>query len=115
LIRGDIEGIGMNFGHLRKARAAYPEVAFKVVARGPDLPNDILLAANDVDAAVLDKVKEAFIKEGAVIMAAVLKGDDNTKYEGGFFLEAVKDADYDYVRSMYKTIGVDGFGQFVGD
>ena len=38
LIRGDIQAIGMNFGHLNKARAAYPDVAFTVVARGPDLP-----------------------------------------------------------------------------
>ena len=115
LIRGDVAGIGMNFGHLRKARAAYPEVAFKVVARGPDLPNDIMLAAKGVDPAVLEKVKGAFINDGAAIMEAVLKGEDNEKYEGGFFLEGVNDSDYDYVRSMYRTIGVDGFGSFVGN
>ena len=115
LIRGDISGIGMNFGHLRKARKAYPDFAFKVVARGPDLPNDILVAAKDVDGSVLSKVKDAFVKDGAAIMEAVLKGDDNQKYAGGFFLDKVNDADYDYVRSMYKTIGVDSFNSFVGN
>lgn len=115
LIRGDIAGIGMNFGHLRKAREAYPEVAFKVVARGPDLPNDILVAAKSVDSGVLTKVKTAFVKDGKAMMEAVLKGEDNDKYAGGFFLEEVNDADYDYVRSMYRTIGVDGFDKFVGN
>ena len=115
LIRGDIAAIGMNFGHLNKARKAYPEVAFKVVARGPDLPNDILVASPDVSADVLEKVKNAFVNDGAAIMEAVLQGEDNDKYAGGFFLESVNDADYDYVRSMYRTIGVDGFSIFVGD
>ncbi|MEM9277125.1 MAG: PhnD/SsuA/transferrin family substrate-binding protein [Pseudomonadota bacterium] len=115
LIRGDIAGIGMNFGHLRKARKAYPDVAFKVVARGPDLPNDILVSSATVDGKVLEKVRDAFVEDGAAIMKAVLKGDDNQKYAGGFFLDKVNDADYDYVRSMYKTIGVESFGAFVGD
>lgn len=115
LMRGDIAGIGMNFGHLRKARKAYPDVAFKVVARGPDLPNDILVAAKDVKADVLEKVRNAFINDGKALMEAVLKGEDNDKYAGGFFLKKVDDADYDYVRSMYKTIGVDGFTKFVGN
>lgn len=115
LIRGDIAGIGMNFGHLRKARKAYPDVALKVVARGPDLPNDILLAAREVSPEVLKKVKTAFIKDGTKLMEAVLKGDDNDKYEGGFFLSKVNDAEYDYVRSMYRTIGVSGFDKFVGN
>lgn len=114
LIRGDIQGIGMNFGHLNRARAAYPDVAFTVVARGPDLPNDLLVAAKDVDASVLQKVTDAFTKDGAAMMEAVLSADGNQKYRGGFFLETVDDADYDYVRSMYKTIGINTFTDFVG-
>jgi phosphonate transport system substrate-binding protein len=115
LIRGDIEAIGMNRSHLERAREAYPEVAFKVVARGPDLPNDILVAAPDVEQPVYDAVRTAFLEDGAAIMEALLQGEDNQKYAGGFFLGSVDDADYDYVREMYRTIGVDGFGAFVGD
>ena len=115
LIRGDIQAIGMNRGHLERAREAYPDQAFRVVARGPDLPNDILVAAPDVDPAVLEAVRTAFLEDGEAMMAAVLEGEDNGKYEGGFFLGTVEDADYDYVRDMCRTIGVDGFGAFVGD
>ncbi|MEO0545019.1 MAG: PhnD/SsuA/transferrin family substrate-binding protein [Pseudomonadota bacterium] len=115
LIRGDIAAVGMNFGHLRAAREAYPEVAFQVIARGPDLPNDILVASATVDADVFAKVKSAFVEDGAAMMEAVLSADGNQKYRGGFFIETVNDADYDYVRSMYRTIGVDSFSSFVGD
>ena len=115
LIRGDIAGVGMNFGHLNKIRKAFPDTAFTVVARGRDLPNDILVARPDVDPAALEKVRAAFVEKGDVLMAAVLKGDDNQKYEGGFFLTGIEDSDYDYVRAMYRTIGVDTFRDFVGN
>ena len=115
LMRGDIAGVGMNRGHLEATREAYPEVAFKVVARGPDLPNDILVAANDVPDEVFDKVRTAFLEDGEAMMAAVLEGEDNDKYEGGFFLGSVDDADYDYVRAMYRTIGIEDFGTFIGN
>ena len=115
LQRGDIAAVGMNRGHLERARDAYPDVAFKVVARGPDLPNDILVAAPDVDPAVLEKMKAAFVEHGAAIMEAVLQGEDNKKYSGGAFLTKVQDRNYDYVRDMYRTIGVDSFSAFVGD
>ena len=61
------------------------------------------------------KVRKAFEEDGQALLAAVLKGDDNQKYRGGFFLSSVNDADYDYVRSMYRTIGVERFTSFVGD
>ena len=114
LIRGDVQAVGMNEGHLRKIRAAFPEQSFTVVARGRDLPNDILVARKDLDAAALEKIANAFLNDADALMAALLKGDDNQKYEGGFFLTATNDADYDYVRDMYKTIGVDT-SSFVGN
>lgn len=114
LIRGDVQAVGMNEGHLRKIRGAFPEQSFTVVARGRDLPNDILVARKDLDAAALEKIANAFLNDAEKLMAALLKGDDNQKYEGGFFLTATNDADYDYVRDMYKTIGVDT-SSFVGN
>lgn len=107
LIRGDIAAVGMNRSHLKRIREAFPEQAFTVVARGRDLPNDILIARNGIDDAVFQSVRKAFLESSDILMTAILKGDDNMKYEGGFFLDSVDDADYDYVRSMYKTIGVD--------
>jgi len=114
LIRGDVAAVGMNEGHLASIREAFPEQSFTVIARGRDLPNDILVARADADAEAVAAVKAAFVENGETLMQAVLQGDDNQKYKGGFFLSEVKDGDYDYVRSMYQTIGVDT-SSFVGN
>ncbi|MBB3236817.1 PhnD/SsuA/transferrin family substrate-binding protein [Phyllobacterium endophyticum] len=113
LIRGDIAAIGLNFGHLNSVREAFPDIAFSVVARGRDLPNDILVARKDIADDVLIKVRKAFAEKGTELMNAVLNGKDNQKFKGGFFLTEVKDSDYDYVRSMYRTIGIESFTDFV--
>lgn len=113
LIRGDIAAIGLNFGHLGSIREAFPDTAFTVLARGRDLPNDILVARKDISEDVLKKVQTAFMEHGKELMDGVLQGDDNQKFKGGFFLTDVKDSDYDYVRSMYRTIGIDTITDFV--
>ena len=113
LLRGDIAAIGLNFGHLASVREAFPDKAFAVIARGRDLPNDILVARKDISDEVFNTVRDAFAAKGNELMNAVLTGEDNKKFDGGFFLTDVKDSDYDYVRSMYRTIGVDTFNDFV--
>lgn len=115
MIRGDIQAVGMNFGHLNKIRKAFPDHAFTVVARGRDLPNDILIAGKHVSGEMFDKIRATFIEHGKELMAQVVKGDDNKKYLGGHFLATIEDKDYNYVRSMYSTIGVDKFNSFVGN
>lgn len=114
LRRGDVQAVGMNEGHLRRIREAFPDTSFTVIARGRDLPNDILVARSDLDDATVADVKSAFVDHSAELMQAILSGEDNQKYKGGFFLTRVQDAEYDYVRSMYETIGVDT-SSFVGN
>jgi phosphonate transport system substrate-binding protein len=114
LIRGDVQAVGMSEGHLKSIREAFPETGFTVIARGRDLPNDILVARKDLAPAVIETIRKAFAEQGEALMAAVLQGDDNQKYNGGFFFTEIKDSDYDYVRSMYATIGVDT-KSFVGE
>lgn len=113
LTRGDIAAIGLNFGHLASVREAFPDKAFAVIARGRDLPNDILVARKDISDDVFKAVRDAFAAKGNELMQAVLTGEDNKKFKGGFFLTDVTDSDYDYVRSMYRTIGVETFTDFV--
>jgi phosphonate transport system substrate-binding protein len=115
MIRGDVQAIGMNLTHLRSAREKFPGVKFAVVGRGPDLPNDILMAASFVPAEVVAKVKAAFVDKGTELMSGVLKGEDTKKYEGGHFIAEVNDKDYDSVRAMYATVGVPKFSGFLGE
>jgi phosphonate transport system substrate-binding protein len=116
LKRGDVAAWGMTTDKFVKLRGQDKEMepgAFKVIARGPDLPNDVLLAAPHVQPATVDKVKQVFSDNSDELVQAILAGEDNKKYKGMKFISSVKDADYNYVRSMYITIGYPKFAAFV--
>ena len=115
MIRGDVQAVGMNLTHLRTLREKFAGQKFAVVGRGPDLPNDILIAASYVPAETVEKVKKAFLEKGDALMGGVLKGEDTKKYEGGYFLATVNDKDYDGVRAMYGTVGAPEFSNFLGE
>ncbi len=111
----DVQAWGMTtdkFNKLRGKEKDFEPGAFKVIARGPDLPNDVLLAGKHVDKNLVKKMKTAFSKSSAEFVAAILVGSDNKKYEGMKFIPEIKDADYNYVRSMYRTAGYTKFSQF---
>jgi phosphonate transport system substrate-binding protein len=112
--RGDIAAIGLNLTHLASMRKSDPKTGFTVVARGRDLPNDVMIASAKVKPQVLEAVRKTFLTHGAELMKAVTsETDDNKKFLGGVFLPEVKDSDYDYVREMYRTIGITEFSKFV--
>ena len=116
LKRGDVAAWGMTTDKFLKLRGKDKDMepgAFKVIARGPDLPNDMLLAAPHIDSATIALVKKAFIDNSDELVKAILIGEDNKKYKGMKFIPTVTDADYNYVRSMYITIGYPKFAAFV--
>lgn len=116
LKRGDVAAWGMTTDKFVKLRGKDKELApgaFKVIARGPDLPNDVLLAAKHVDPALQAKIRKVFTENSDELVKAILTGADNKKYTGMKFIPTVKDEDYNYVRSMYQTIGYPKFAAFV--
>lgn len=118
LKRGDIAAVGMNYGKflgLRKREKRLEPGAFRVIGRGPDLPNDVLLVGTHVDKKMVEAFRRAFTEHSAELVKAILVGEDNQKYKGMKFLPNIKDADYDYVRAMYATIGYPQYSNFVGD
>jgi phosphonate transport system substrate-binding protein len=118
LKRGDVKALGTTNDKFMKMRSKDKQLspgAFKVIARGPDLPNDVLLVGPHVDKDVVEKVRAAFRDHGDEMIAAILTGEDNQKYKGMVFLPEVKDSDYNYVRAMYATIGYPQYSEFVGD
>ena len=119
LKRGDIAGLGVNYrSWTDKVRAKDPDLepgAFKVIARGPDLPNDVLVAGPHVDKAVVAKVRDVFDAKSDDLVAAILEGEENQKYKGMKFLSGVQDKDYQYIRDAYATIGYPQYSDFVGN
>ena len=98
LKRGDIAGLGVNYrSWTDKVRAKDPDLepgAFKIIARGPDLPNDVLVASPHVDKAIVAKVRDVFDAKSDDLVAAILEGEENQKYKGMKFLSGVQDKDY---------------------
>lgn len=112
----DVAAWGMTtdkFNSLRAKEKDFEPGAFKVIARGPDLPNDVLLAGSHVDKNLIKKMKAVFNSSSSEFVQAVLVGTDNKKYVGMKFISDIKDSDYNYVRSMYRTAGYKKFSQFL--
>jgi phosphonate transport system substrate-binding protein len=115
LKKGDIAAAAMNDTHLKVIREKDTTTPYEVIARTRDLPNDILLAGPHVDKAVVDNVRKAFTEHSAALIDSVVGVKENRKYLGMVFLPTVKDADYNYVRSMYRTIGYPEYAEFIGN
>jgi phosphonate transport system substrate-binding protein len=120
LKRGDVAAIGINYrtwvDRARDRDTSLPPGAFRVLLRGGDLPNDVLLAGAHVDQAVVARIRAAVAGNTAAIAEAILKGGpENQKYLGIDFVTKVEDRDYDYVRSMYATIGYPQLAGFIGE
>lgn len=114
--RGDVAAIGVNRSDMPGLRKKFPDVVFKVIARGRDLPNDMILAGTHVSDETVAKMKKAFSENSDALIAAILQGpDENQKFQGMQFLPTVADADYNYIRKMYATIGQPQYADFVGN
>jgi phosphonate transport system substrate-binding protein len=118
LKRGDVAAVAIGYRKLvivREREKDLPPGAFRVIARGPDLPNDVLVAGSHVPAEELALVRRTFIEHSDELVAAILSGQENQKYQGMKFVANVDDADYEYVRNMYRSIGRPQLAEFVGD
>lgn len=113
LIAGEISAIGLNRTHIESITKKFPDQKFRVLVKGPDLPNDLLLAAPTVAPEIVDIVRKAFAEHSAELLAAVTSQEANEKFIGGGFTPDVSDADYDIVRKMYENVGVTEFLTFL--
>ena len=115
LKKGDVAAAAMNDTHLKVIREKDTTTPYEVIARTRDLPNDILLVGPHVDKATVETVRKVFTEHSSALIEAVVGVKENRKYAGMVFLPTVKDADYSYVRSMYRTIGYPEYADFVGN
>ncbi len=61
LLQGDVDAIAVGSSHLVNIRDKFPNAGLRVAARGPDLPNDVLVAGAHVSAADVAKMRVAFV------------------------------------------------------
>ena len=112
-VRGKVDAIGINQSRfeLFKSKERLPSDAYKIIAKGPELPNDLIVAAEHVPAEVNAKIQQAFADNGEKLLLAILQGERNEKYKEMSFFTDIKDSDYNYVREMYRTAG---YAEFAG-
>ena len=115
LIAGEIGAIGMNRTHVESITEKFPDQKFRIIAKGDQLPSDVLLASPKVAPEVIEAVRKTFVDHGAEILAAITATEANAKFVGGGFNATVTDADYDGVRKMFENVGVTEFREFVGE
>jgi phosphonate transport system substrate-binding protein len=115
LRRGDIAALGVNHTDIVQFRQRFPDLTLRVIGRGRDLPDDVMVAGTHVPAETVDMVRRLFVDNSADMWRALTATDNNQKYVGGVFLPTPRDADYNYVRAMYRTIGQPQFSDFVGN
>lgn len=114
LRRGDVDAAGLRCTDLDEHLEEEGEDAYALLERGADLPADLILARAGLPDEVTDTFRAAFADNWDQLLAAMLEGEDNSKFEGAE-LSLPDDADYDVVREMYRAIGVDDFTEFVGE
>jgi phosphonate transport system substrate-binding protein len=112
--RGDIAAIGVNGTDLARFKEKMPDLKLVVLAKSESLPDDVLIASPDVAAATVAKVRDAFANNYETLFAAVTSTDANRKYVGGKFIADVKDSDYEIIRQMYRSVGIESFSKFAG-
>jgi phosphonate transport system substrate-binding protein len=115
LITGEIAAIGLNATHIAQITEKFPDHKLRVLVKGDELPNDVLLASAKVPADVVAAVRATFTEHGDALLAAVTTSEENEKYIGGSFTATVTDADYDGVRKQFENVGVTEFSKFIGE
>ncbi len=107
LIRGDVAAFATTkdkYLLLMKEEAA---ANVTLLAESGPLPMDVLLARPRLSSAVTEAITAAIDAHSEAFVTAILTGDDNQKYRGMQFRSKISDADYDDVRHMFRSAGLE--------
>ena len=110
LNNGEIDAWGDSYYRRRKLlkAAGLSETNFPIIAEGPRLPNDILVANPNIDTNTLNEIRDRIIQNQEKLLEAILISPANQKYQKGKIVIA-NDADYEMIREVYRAIGQDDF------
>lgn len=109
LVRGDVGAFATTKDKWLLLNDAEPQAGIVLLAESAPLPMDVLLARAEVPTAITDAIRNAISESSDAFVAAILTGEDNQKYRGMQFRLEISDADYDVVRAMFRSAGLDQF------
>ncbi|MEM6500775.1 MAG: PhnD/SsuA/transferrin family substrate-binding protein [Cyanobacteria bacterium P01_C01_bin.89] len=108
LLSGEIDAFAASPSTTDKRLSKVDGAADKVktLIDGPPLPNDVFVASSALDPAFLDMLKETMVSQQDLLLEALLKSPENSKYAKSQLVPA-QDSDYDQIRAMYRTLGLE--------
>jgi phosphonate transport system substrate-binding protein len=115
LKRGDVAAVGAGCHDYDEFVAEDERGSFPVIARGDQLPADVIVARAGLDDGTIEKIRATFDEHWDELREAMLAGEENQKFADAELVAVPDDADYDVVRAMFSAIGVDEYGEFIGE
>ena len=115
LKRGDVAAVGAGCHDYDEFVPEGERSQFPVIARGEQLPADVIVARPELDDDTVDRVRTTFEGHWNELREAMLAGEENQKFEGAELVAVPDDSDYDVVRAMFSAIGVEEYGEFIGE
>lgn len=86
-----------------------PEREFRILAKSPPLPNDVLMANSNLVPAVVEEIESRLLQYRAQLVQSLASVEDN-KYVGAKLI-STEDSEYDGIRQVYRAIGQGDFLQ----
>lgn len=110
LQKGDVDAWAVSVSRYEKTlrEAGLSTLAFPVIAQGPTLPSDVLVASNNFASTFVQKMQQLILEHQDQLIQALLVSSANDKFKGSKMFAAV-DADYNVIREVYKAIGEGSF------
>ena len=115
LVRGDVAAVGAGCHDYEEFVAEDERDEFPVLARGEQLPADVIVGREGLDQETVDTIRATFEEHWPALREAMLEGEENQKFSDARIVAVPNDKDYDPVRAMYRAVGVDDYSEFVGE
>ena len=109
LLHGDVAAFATTKDKWLLLAAAEPDSGIVLLAESAPLPMDVLLASARVPHTTSESIRTAISSASEEFVSAILTGEDNQKYRGMQFRLEITDADYDNVRTMFRSAGLQQF------
>ena len=107
---GEGDALGTGLSDYEEIEAELGEGSIKMVAEGPDLPNDLFVARSALGENCATWLQETLTENQQVLLDAITSTGESDKYLESEFL-AAEDSDYDPTRSAFVAAGFEDFAQ----
>ena len=107
---GEGDALGTGLSDFEEIEEELGAGSIKMLAEGPDLPNDLFVARSALGSGCATWLQESLTKNQQVLLDAITATGESDKYLESEFLVAT-DADYDPTRAAFEAAGFADFAE----